>query len=99
MFKSPRFLFCRFSPLGGSEVQAAVMPPAPGGYDGGFGAPEAVTPFCARFRWAAKLFGVCVAVFCLGVGFALAQSPRFFRLSVYSPGLCVVSVGIGDGAT
>jgi len=30
MLKSPHFLFCRFSPLGGSEVQAAVMPPAPG---------------------------------------------------------------------
>ena len=59
-------------------MQAAVMPPAPGGYDGGFGAPEAVTPFCARFHWVVKLFGVCIAMFCLGVGFALAPVAAVF---------------------
>ena len=81
MFKSPHFLFCRFSPLGGSEVQAAVMPPAPGGYDGGFGAPEAVTPFCARFRWAVKLFGVCVVCFGSGVVRCLSKSLGLARPS------------------
>ena len=70
--KGPRFLFCCFSPLGGSEVQAAVVPPAPGGYDEYFGAPEAVTPFCARFRWAVKYLGAGLPFSVLRLGFALA---------------------------
>ena len=49
-FQKPAFHFvCRFSPLGGSKVQAAVMPPAPGGYDRGFEAQEAVTPSAPGF--------------------------------------------------
>ena len=61
------FFFCRSSPLGGSKVQAAVMPPAPGVYDGGFGAQEAVTPSAPSCVGVVKLFGACVVWFGPGV--------------------------------
>ena len=41
-------------------MQAAAVPPAPGGYDRGFGALEAVTPFCTRFSWAVNLIGAAL---------------------------------------
>ena len=67
--KGPRFLSCCFSPLGGSEVQAAVVPPAPRGYDRGFGAPEAVTPFCTSFSWSVNLIGAALPFSVLRSGF------------------------------
>ena len=62
------------------------MPPAPGGYDGGFEASEAVTPFCARFRWAVKLIGAALPFSVLRSGFALATVAAGFFLT-----LCVQS--------
>ena len=72
MFKRPAFPFLLLQSFGGKRgawrpscrLHLVVMMKV--------GAPEAVTPFCARFHWADKLIGAALPFSVLRSGFALA---------------------------